>query len=250
MRLKGSATSLWLCTALALAAGDQYVFFAEDLNSAATTNDADPLESFPLSTAERDRFLALLDGSAPIEDFESFAVGTEQPVLDFPGVGQGVLTDGKVLSRVKNGQYSTSGDNYLKTNSEEFGILFQAPVSAFGFMGVDIGDVSGMLSLSFQFTSGDSQVVEVAHLSNGPSGSVLFFGFIDTEKFIDGIVLSNSQRKDVSPQSSVLLCLDEREAGSRTVRWLIRVPSPSPQVYVIQSWPWLRSALDPLLWHV
>ena len=99
-----------------------------------------------------------------------------------------------------------------------------------------------MLSLSFQFTSGDSQVVEVAHLSNGPSGSVLFFGFIDTEKFIDSIVLSNSQRKDVSPQSSVLLCLDEREAGSRTVRWLIRVPSPSPQVYVIQSWPWLRSA--------
>ena len=60
-------------------------------------------------------------------------------------------------------------------------------MTAFGFYGIDIGDVGGQLNLS--------EFGNVPHTVSGASGSVLFFGVTDTTPF-SVITFNNSSLTD------------------------------------------------------
>jgi hypothetical protein len=162
-------------------------FFGEDLNNSATV----PLAAFPNSATAEGQFLSNLTGVGT-EDFEGFASGTTQPLnLVFPGAGTATLSGGggtinSVAPGTTNGfgRYATSGTNYWDVAAgglNNFVVDFGAPVAAFGFYGIDIGDFGGQLQL--QLNDSNNTLLTVPHtVGSGGStdGSVLFFGFIGT----------------------------------------------------------------------
>lgn len=184
------AVAMGLTLVVALAADNTaraafMTFFGEDLNGSSTVR----LTSHPNASAAQAAFLSNLSG-ASTEDFEGFAPNTPGPLtLNFSGVGTAVLsaitppqpivrsipspfTDG-------NGRYPVSGDKYLETHTS-LNMVFQSPVAALGFFGVDFGDFQGQITLTL--VSGGTKTINIPHSQN-PSlanGAVLYFGVIDT----------------------------------------------------------------------
>jgi hypothetical protein len=161
------------------------VFFGEDVNNSEST----PLAAFPNATAAEAAFQSNLFGVGT-EDFEGFSSGTGNPLaLVFPGAGTATLSGGggaiaSVTAGTTNGfgRYGTSGTNYWEVDagaSGDFTISFSAPVAAFGFYGVDIGDFGGQLQL--QFDDPASSLLTVNNTigsSASTGGSVFFYGVI------------------------------------------------------------------------
>jgi hypothetical protein len=142
-----------------------------------------PLAAWPNATAAENSFLSNLVGIGT-ETFESFAVGTGSPlILTFPGAGTATLSDPfDAIASVPTGQtngvgrYAISPTQYWETSAGTFTITFSAPVAAFGFYGVDLGDFGGDLQLAFNGGAGNFLVP-----TNGdPGGTVVFWGLIDT----------------------------------------------------------------------
>ena len=202
-------------------------FFGEDLNNSATV----PLAAFPNSIAAETDFLSNLVGVGT-EDFESFATGTGEPLgLTFPGAGAATLSGGggeieTVTPGTTNGfgRYATSGSNYWEVEAggaNNFVVDFDAPVAAFGFFGVDIGDFGGQLEL--ELTNGVMETLTVPNtLGSGGStdGSVLFFGAIATNSahdFTSVAFLTESGSGDV-------FAFDDFTVGSREQ---VQVPEPA-----------------------
>lgn len=164
------------------------VFFGEDLNSSSST----PLASTPNADVAATAFLGNLIGVGT-EDFEGFADGTADPLtLVFPGAGSATLSGGNgkinaVASGSTNGagRYGTSGANYWEVaagGAGNFVVNFSAPVAAFGFYGVDIGDFGGQLQLQLDDTANTLLTVSNTVGSFGSTdGSVLFYGFIASD---------------------------------------------------------------------
>jgi hypothetical protein len=152
------------------------------------------LAAFPNATAAEADFLALLSGVGT-EDFESFTAGTGTPLaLVFPGAGTATLTGTGSIDNVPTGtngfgRYPTSGDQYWESG-QNFAISFTDPVAAFGFFGVDIGDFSGQLTVTT--TNGGPTVYNVGNTINGPGGSVLFWGIIDTANPFTSVTFGNT----------------------------------------------------------
>jgi hypothetical protein len=161
------------------------IFSGEDLNNSATTR----LASTPNASAASAAFLGSLIGVGT-ETFESFAAGTSSPLnLNFPGAGTATLSGGNgriesVGPGVTNGfgRYPISGTNFWEVDAGgggNFTITFGAPVAAFGFWGVDIGDFGGQVTLLL--ANGTATVLNVGNTqgSGGSTdGSVLFYGLI------------------------------------------------------------------------
>ena len=154
-------------------------FFGEDLG----LGEGTPLAAFPNATAAEAQFLAQLVGVGT-ENFEGFAAGTGAPLnLNFPGAGMATLTgSGSVANVAPNttngvGRYATSGSQYWETE-ESFGINFSAPVAAFGFYGIDIGDFEGQVTVTT--VGGLNQVFNIGNTIGGQGGGVLFWGFVST----------------------------------------------------------------------
>jgi hypothetical protein len=97
-------------------------------------------------------FLANLVGVGT-ETFEGFADGSDAPLaVTFPGAGTATLLGSGFIDNVPSGtngvgRFPISGNQYWDS-SFSFSINFSAPVAAFGFYGVDIGDFSGHLTLT------------------------------------------------------------------------------------------------------
>lgn len=161
------------------------IHFGEDLNNSSST----PLASTPNADAASAAFQSFLTGTGT-EDFEGFSAGTSQPLaLVFPGAGTATLTGGNgevssvtVGSTNGVGRYGTSGTNFWEVaagGSGNFVVNFSAPVAAFGFYGVDIGDFGGQLQLQLNDTANTLLTVNNTIGSGGSTdGSVLFYGFI------------------------------------------------------------------------
>lgn len=161
------------------------VFFGEDLNNSVST----PLASTPNASAAESAFLSNLFGVGT-EDFEGFANGTVDPLaLVFPGAGTATLSGGSgVVSSVAAGstngagRYGTSPTNFWEVDSGSSGnftIDFSAPVAAFGFFGVDIGDFGGQVQLQLNDTASSLLTVNNTIGAGGSTdGSVLFYGLI------------------------------------------------------------------------
>ncbi len=168
-----------LAFATGSAAAAPLIYFGEDLGLGEGTR----LAAHPNADAAQAAFLANLVGVGT-EDFEGYAGGTGTPLaIAFPGAGTATLSGGGFVADIPVGtngfgRYPISGDKYWDTGAEVFVITFDAPVAAFGFYGVDIGDFSGQVVL--ELTNGSSTLVNIGNGVGIAGGSVLYFGYIDT----------------------------------------------------------------------
>lgn len=170
------------------------VFFGEDRGLGENT----PLASSPNASAARANFLASLTGVGT-ETFEApdQTAGQVGPLtLTFPGAGTATLSAGGSVASVTPGttngfgRYGTSGSQYWETTSSSFSITFSNPVAAFGFYGIDIGDFNGQVTVTT--TGVGSTLYNVGNTVNGPGGSILFWGLIDTSNPFTGISFGNT----------------------------------------------------------
>lgn len=152
---------------------------------------------FVNSKAAESEFLSHLVGVGT-EDFESFSDGTNEPLnMDFPGAGSATLSgSGEVDNDPGTGQNATSGNNWWRTGANgDFTITFDNPVAAFGFFGIDIGDVGAQLTLTL--ANGSSIDIDIPHTlesggpSSGQNGSVIYFGYIDEDNPWTSATFSN-----------------------------------------------------------
>src|SRR5262245_60416924 len=158
-------------------------FFGEDRG--VFNQDGVQIGVYPNSTGARDAFFSNLVGVGT-ELFEGYDDATGAPLaLVFPGAGTATLTGGgSVDNDPGTGQAPISGDNWWRTGAgNNFVINFSAPVAAFGFFGIDIGDIGAQLTLTL--SGGSSVVINIPHTlepggpSSGQNGSVIYFGYID-----------------------------------------------------------------------
>jgi hypothetical protein len=169
-----------------------FCFFGTDVNGSNTTRATDAN-----SVAARNNFFTTLTGVGT-ETFETIALGTSNPALTFPGAGTAALAGGgQVVSQGAGtngfGRYPVSGSRYYETTSAAgggttFTINFSAPVAAFGFFGIDVGEFASQLSLRFSLVGGGTQTWQLPYTAtNGTNtlrdGSILYAGFINTGAF-------------------------------------------------------------------
>ena len=69
--------------------------------------------------------------------------------------------------------------NNFDTTSASFSVDLTAPVAAFGFYGVDIGDFNGKLTLTL--ANGGTETFSVPNTVSSLSGSVLYYGIIASD---------------------------------------------------------------------
>ncbi len=176
-------TFLFTLLAMLLASSSSYgaytTFFGEDLGLGESTR----LLSHPNADAAQADFLANLVGVGT-EDFESFASGTGAPLAaNFGSAGTATFQGGGNVANVPTGtngvgRYPISGDQYWESGGA-FSIDFDAPIAAFGFYGVDIGDFNGQVLLTL--TSGAITNINIGNSTGISGGSVLYFGFYTTD---------------------------------------------------------------------
>lgn len=212
-------------TAVPSLAGAQN-FFGRD-NSAATNplnNGASAYVSPGArvnSTAAYNLFTALLDPTVGTITFEGIAVGTTTPFLtSFAGTGlfARFTSNGWVANR--NGSYGDGGEAYqgrysstqatLTSTGRYFrndgdfaidifadaGATTRGQAAAFGFWGIDIGDVGQ--DLTVRFLSNGSLVHSHLIASRGANdGNVLFYGFVSDAFTWDRIEFKSTKGGDV-----------------------------------------------------
>ncbi len=202
------------------------VYFGETLGLGEGTK----LASWANATNAQASFLAGLINPG-VETFESYANGTGGPLaINFAGAGVTATlgAGGSIVSLADGatngvGRYGVTGDpdateNFWETSSSQT-ITFSAPVAAFGFFGIDIGDFNGQVTVT---TSGGlNQVFNVGNTLNGNGGSVLFWGVIDTAATFTSITFGNT-----APGSD-FFAFDNFTVGSLAqVKDPTRVPEP------------------------
>lgn len=144
-------------------------------------------------------FMAKLSG-AVTETFDTKVLGTGAPLsLDFGLAGfatlygTGFVDDQQIWDR-----WATSGTQYWEAQSTNFSIQFDVnkEVAAFGFYGTDIGDIWGQLKLKLTYLDDSIQEFIVPNTINAVSGSGLFWGFINTDKYFKSIAFSTTAGSD------------------------------------------------------
>jgi hypothetical protein len=91
---------------------------------------------------------------------------------------------GNVVNSPSTGQNAISGTKWWRTGAgNDFVINFDDPVAAFGFYGIDVGDVGAQLTLTL--AGGGAVQINIPHTvesggpNSGQNGSVIYFGYID-----------------------------------------------------------------------
>lgn len=148
------------------------------------------LSSTPNADNARNAFFSNLNGVGT-EDFESRS-GSSPLAINFGLAGTATLTGpGNVASVTPGstngfGRYSVpsaTSSRYWEATAGSGGITvqFSAPIAAFGFYGIDIGDFNGTVSLELTDTFGNlSSLIVPTAAANLANASVLYFGFYDT----------------------------------------------------------------------
>lgn len=189
----GAVAALGLFTA-GVACATPVTFFGQDQNPGSSTANAD---------AARASFMSYLASGVGTEDFEGVATGLYSSLpIAFPG-STGSITanlggDLKVcpssagVTSCGYGRFATSGSQYLQSTDSSFTLTFSKPISAFGFYGTDIGDISADLTLTLSLSGGGSQDFTL-NTSGSNDGNELFWGFIDPDVTYTAITFGNSQ---------------------------------------------------------
>lgn len=184
-RVRALLISLVVFSSSSYVAAAPTTFFGEDrgvfLQSGAATG-----AGFANSLAAQSSFLSSLVGVGT-ESFESSADGTGAPLaLSFPGAGTATLQGGGAVDDDPGtGQNAVAGTKWWRTGAgNNFSIDFDAPVAAFGFFGIDVGDIGAQLTLNL--INGGTVSINIPHTveaggpSSGQNGSVIYFGIIDS----------------------------------------------------------------------
>ena len=199
-------------------------FFGEDPKGT-------PLTTHPNADAARASFLDKLLNPGK-EDFEGFPKDGTAP-LSITFIGAGVTATLTGSGEVKSvpmgdvsggGRYAISGSQFWET-TESFGVEFSAPVAAFGFYGVDIGDFGGQVILTLTL---DGDVVETINIGNtigAPDGGVLYFGLIETTLTFDAITFDNTTSGN-EPDEKDFFAFDDMTVGSLEQ---VEPPNPIPE---------------------
>jgi hypothetical protein len=132
------------------------------------------------------------------ESFESVAPGTnayKNPiVMDFGhGISAELSGAGVVLDELRWGRFPLHGDHYYNV-AGTFTITFAQAINAFGFLGLDINDVGGVLSVAIDdlepvvvdSTFGTTNALFWGLTSDTPFQSITFFNSSGTIKANDG----------------------------------------------------------------
>ncbi len=181
-------------------------FFGEDANTG-TNYGGTHASSWANSVAAQQSFLNYINpDSIYIETFQGFADGTglngESINVDFGEAGTGVLQGGYVsgdwddeneLGPVQQGRFSVSddGDHFLELptsiasdgGTASFSLSFEKAQSAFGFYATDLekSDVELKLTMTLENLLGQTLTYTIPHNKGIASGSVLYFGVLDTD---------------------------------------------------------------------
>lgn len=106
--------------------------------------------------AARNSFFGSLNNSVATNSFETVAPGTSAPLtLNFGFAGNATLTgtgavEAESPTVIPFGRFASSGSRYWQGSADgnvSFGISFSQRVAAFGFYGIDLGDVGGSVSV-------------------------------------------------------------------------------------------------------
>lgn len=184
-----------LGASLSLAAVSAYathtVYFGEDLG----VGEGTPLAFHPNADAARASFFSHLVGVGT-ESLEGFADETYGPLaISFPGFGTATLGGTGYVNSVASGttngvgRYPISGVNYWE-GSGSFVITFSAPVAAFGFYGIDIGDFGGQVTATL--SGGSTETYTIPNTMYGSGGGVLYWGIIDTVNTYTSLTFGNT----------------------------------------------------------
>gem|GEM_PF-2306067 len=208
-------------------------FFGEDSGLGEDTR----LTSTPNADAARAEFLAQLTNPGT-ENFESFSDGAVVPLaVDFGAAGTATLQGTGEIEEIPTGtngygRYPISGDKYWDTNSS-FSIDFTEPQAAFGFYGIDVGDFSGQLTITYE--DGFTQTVPISHTVNSPGGTVIYFGFIDTDHPFITLTFGTTTGED-------WFGFDDFTIG--TIEQVVPTPTPTPSPELVAYYPFDGNARD------
>ena len=216
----------------------QTTYFGEDLDGSQLV-----ASSFTNSLAAEALFLSSLIGVGT-ETFDGFALNTTNPSLSFPGAGTAQLTGTGCVSNITQsacsnpvdastpggtngfGRYPVSSPNYFEVNAGDFVIDFSAPVAAFGFFGVDIGEFGGTLGVNF---FNGATLVAAPTLAYTPSdGNAFFFGFIDAANPFTRVTFN------IGGSSGDVFAFDNMTIGS-VEQVVPQVPEPASMLLMLSG---------------
>ena len=181
MRRLGSTLTLAGALLCAATTAGAQTFFGLDPAGTGNTN----------ATSAQASFLGMLFGGVGAETFESFPLGTSDPVLVFPGAGTAAIvgSGGEVRNSSTAGRFATSGEQFYSARSAgggaaTFTIHFSSPVAAFGFFGTDIGDFGSQLTLRFFLRGGGTFDWALPYVAGRTQeANLIYAGYVNTETF-------------------------------------------------------------------
>lgn len=194
-------------------------FYAEDVG---TGDSFTPLAAWPNSSAAQSDFLTALSGiPTGFQSFEGVADGTSPGTIAW-GPVTATFTGSMVVKNLPYpatngfGAYPTHGDKVLEAFTNQFEISFNRDVLAFGFMGIDIGDFNGQITL----TTTDGLTTDYVFPPAVPTvgSGVLFFGVIDVDNPFNKVTIKNS---NTDPKYGDIFGFDEMIIASPYI-----VPAP------------------------
>lgn len=193
-------------------------FFGEDITGSTAGDPANAQAAF----------LATLSGGVGTEDFETavlptttFAGSTGNITASLTGGGTSIESGANL-----GGRFPTSGSNFVETgNGGDFNLSFSSAISAFGFFGTDIGDIGNSLTLRMTDINGVISDLAVGNTVNSASGSVLYFGFIDTANSYTNILFVNE------PGGGDIFGFDDLTIGD-----LAQITNPPPVPLPAAGW--------------
>lgn len=170
-------------------------FFGEDLNAGTDGESNPPLTERPNADAARAAFYERLVNGVETEDFEGLTDGAVPPMqLHFGPDTADISGTVRIRTAFYVGHYAVSGTNYLDVghdaNPKSFHIDFSSPQSAFGFYATDLGDAGAQIQVTLHHPSGPDTDILVPNTLGAGSGSVLYFGVLDTENPFDVVTIS------------------------------------------------------------
>ena len=204
-------------------------YFGQD--AGANADGGAQIATHPVSDAARNLFLSTLS-SFTTQTLEGIGNNTPTPII-IPGFATiTAAVPGNVVTVVgsdNQGGFPISGTQLFQKDGGGFTVTLENAVTAFGFYGIDVGDVGGQLSLT-EFGNVPHTVA-----NQGNSGGVFFYGVTDTTPF-SVITFNNSSGVDrfnfddftigtvnedlaAVPEPATLLLLGTSLAGMAGAAW-------------------------------
>jgi len=188
----------WNFLIIGIALSEPVIFFDEDV-SKYNGNDV-PRIDYPKSTTVSKKFFKNLN-KTNVESFESFEPDEHLPItINFGDAGNATLKgETNQIYKIEDpkkthsGTFPTSGNNYLLSLGD-FYIEFEKEQSAFGFFITDLEINSA--KLIFENTKGEAKSFHIPYTRPSKSGSVAFWGIIDTEFSFNKVTFAGQNNKD------------------------------------------------------